>query len=479
MSGDEILDFQAHGSLEVISSDSDLVSLHHGGLQVEEVRQAAALPSTASRPSSGDRRQRTLLLGTVCALLGTACSCTVCAYFLSAIRQLRRDAGCPVGGAGATSKRRHWDTPEYDIPPRISEPEMFDQVKEQTIWAYWTHKKDCPSSKQCVLPPAIQLCTETVRKNRGSFDYRIIHKDEVLKYVTMMELPARFMIMLPAQQKDALMNAVLARYGGVALDISTVLLRPLDEYWDEMVEQGATFSGYMYRISGMHWSNAEVMAVWFLMTRREGVFSSAVRSQVIGMGDHRHPQKAHMGGYHNPYFAMGDQTLTPIMRMFSYDYPSCLSDPTVRPPKSWNGMCPELECPQWSEDMPGPARNDSKLLLREPQEGPQLPFAFTDNYSMPLWHVHSDKPVFLENRPECDTMRECWEKVFLPRYHGRSGPGEPRLLNSVKLFNSGGRLKDMSRKEILADHETYFYHWLRLAGLDLGRKGDHRPHEGD
>jgi len=290
-----------------------------------------------------------------------------------------------------------------------------------------------------------------------------VHKDEVLRYVTQMELPFRFMQMLPPQQKDALMNALLARYGGVALDISTVLFRPLDEHWEEMVSKGATFSGYMYRITGMRWNNAETLAVWFLMTRREGIFSTAVRSQVINMGDHKHPQKAHLGGFHNPYFAMGDQTLLPILSMFNYSFPSCLKDPTVRT-DSWWGLCPELEFQHPTEKMPGSARNDAKLLLRDPQVGPQLPFAFADNFTMPFWHIHSTRSVnvtALPGMPTCATMKECWEDVFLPRYN--SPP--PRLLNSVKLFNSGGPMKDMTREQILSDHGTFFYHWLKLSGV--------------
>jgi len=443
----------------------------------EAVLPQAVLPqavagSHRSSSSKGSRTNNhpTLLLGTACGLLGTACSAIICAHLVSAIREIRRSTACPRAqdSARAAGNPQSWlldrtnAYSELSPPPRIRGPEMYGKVREKTIWSYWYHKKDCPTSKRCVLPPAIQLCTETVSKNRGGFDYNIIHKDEVLRYVTQMELPLRFMQMLPAQQKDALMNALLARYGGVALDISTVLFRPLDEHWEEMVSKGATFSGYMYRITGMRWNNAETLAVWFLMSRREGIFSTAVRSQVINMGDHKHPKKAHFGGFHNPYFAMGDQTLLPILSMFNYSFPSCLKDPTVRS-DSWWGLCPELEFQHPTEQMPGPARNDAKLLLREPQLGPQLPFAFADNFTMPLWHVHSTRSVnvtVLPGYPTCATMKECWEDVFLPRYNSPE-----RLLDSIKLFNSGGPMKNMTREQILSDHGTFFYRWLKLAGV--------------
>lgn len=342
---------------------------------------------------------------------------------------------------------------------------MYGRVKEKTIWAFWYHPKDCPSSKKCVLPPLIQLCTETVQRNRGSFDYKIMHWDDIDKYVTGMELPMHYRNLRPAVQKDALMNALLARYGGVALDISSILLRPLDEYWEEMVSRGATFRGYMYRLHGMEWGNSEVSCVWFLMSRREGIFSTAVRSQMIGMGDYKLPPNVQAGGYHNPYFAMGDQTLTPILSMFNYTLPRCVKDPTVGPPWSWKDMCPEYEFPKWNGNMPGPARNDATIILREPREGPQLPFSFIDDFSMGAWHVWSDELVNSTIPPKCDTMKECWEEVFMKRFHQTAGPGQTKVMEFVKLFNSGGRLKKMTRQQLLSDRGTYLYHWLKMAGL--------------
>lgn len=342
---------------------------------------------------------------------------------------------------------------------------MYGKVKEKTIWAYWYHPEHCPSSARCVLPPLVQLCSESVQRNRGSFDYKVMHYDEIFKYVTRMEMPIHITKMKPAIQKDALMNALLARYGGVAMDISSILLRPLDEYWEEMVASGATFRGYMYRAGGMHWGNSENMAVWFLMSRREGVFSTAVRNQVWGMGDYKLPPNKQQLGYHNPYFAMGDQTLTPILSMFNYSLPRCVKDPTVGPPWSWKDMCPEYEFPRYSDAMPGPPRNDAKIILREPREGPQLPFSFADDFSMGAWRVSSNKVVNCTGEWPCLTQRDCWEEVFLRRYRARAGPGKPHVLEFVKLFNSGGDLKKLSRQELLADHDTFLYHWLRLAGL--------------
>jgi hypothetical protein len=351
-------------------------------------------------------------------------------------------------------------------------PEKYGKVREKTIWAYWHHKEDCPNSSHCKLPPQVALCSETVYKNKGSFDYVVLHMDDVPKYLNMLELPLRWRELTPQHQKDAIMNGMLARYGGVALDITTLLLRPLDDYWDEMVAKGATFRGYMYRLNGQPYRHPEVSAVWFLMSRRDSIFSSAVRNQVQGMGDRRNI----MGVYHQFYYALGDQTLLPILTLFNYSLPKCYDDKTLIEPSK---NCPEYEQPPWYKNVSGPARNDTKLLLRDPRDGPQLPFAMS---GMANWHVGNttkplppgdarfpppDRPGGPMYRENCTSMKECWQSVFMQRYKQRPLPGEAPLLSFVKLFSAGVTLAGKSRQELLSDKDTFFYHWLQLAGVTV------------
>jgi len=281
-------------------------------------------------------------------------------------------------------------------------------------------------------------------------------------YVTMIELPIRWHQLIPAHQKDSLMNALLARYGGVALDISTILLRPLDDVWNNMVGLGASFWGYMYRINGQPWRHAESTSVYFLMSRREGVFSTAVRNQVIGMGD-----RNETGAYHHWYLALGDQTLTPILHMFNYSLPKCIHDTTVL--RKWE--CPENE-QKWDEQVTGPARNDTCILLRDPRDGPQLPFAFEEN--MPMWNTSDDAtPVPLSDNAigssmymaHCVTMKRCWEDVFLSRYLEPAVDGQAHVLPFVKMFRHGADLDGKSRQDLLSAKDTFFYNWLKLSGL--------------
>jgi len=335
-------------------------------------------------------------------------------------------------------------------------PPMHGRVREKTIWTFWYEREHCPYSKRCHMPAYVQLCLETIRRNKGTFDLHVLHADTVDQFVSGTELPVRWSILSPRQQKDALMNALLARYGGVALDISTILFRPLDQEWDEVVDSGATFRGYMYRLNGKPWMLPEVTGTWFLMSRREGIFSTAVRDQRVSMC------LAHA----RPNLVLGDFTLTPVLSMFNYTLPKCYEDQAVKNRES----CPEFSQPIWGQSATGPARNDRKVLLSDPRAGPQLPFARLDDSGTALWRTDdaaSLRQSHLVKGPlqmlqldlnVCSSMKECWHDVFLPRLN-KSAP-------FIKIFSHRGALQYLSLRDILSRQNSYLYNWLKLAGLD-------------
>eukprot|EP00419_Tripos_fusus_P008738 CAMPEP_0172663954 /NCGR_PEP_ID=MMETSP1074-20121228/6273_1 /TAXON_ID=2916 /ORGANISM="Ceratium fusus, Strain PA161109" /LENGTH=500 /DNA_ID=CAMNT_0013480027 /DNA_START=90 /DNA_END=1592 /DNA_ORIENTATION=+ len=334
-------------------------------------------------------------------------------------------------------------------------PPMYGRVREKTIWVFWYDLEHCPYSRRCHMPAYIQLCLETIRRNKGSFDLHVLHADTVDHFVSLTELPVHWSILSPRQKKDALMNALLARYGGVALDISTVLFRPLDQEWDEVVNSGATFRGYMYRLNGRPWMLPEVTGTWFLMSRREGIFSTAVRNQRVSM----------CLAHQRPNLALGDFTLTPVLSMFNYTLPKCYEDQAVKNRAS----CPEFAQPIWGPSATGPARNDRKLLLSDPRAGPQLPFARLDESGTALWQtddtaslrnsqlVRGPSQVQQLDLELCGSMKECWHDIFLHRLN-TSAP-------FVKIFNHREHLPYLSLRDILSRRNSYLYNWLKLAGL--------------
>jgi len=329
-------------------------------------------------------------------------------------------------------------------------PEMVSNVKEKTIWSFWYDQDVCQSSMRCELPPIIQLCTETVAKNKGGFDYRILHVDEVPNFVSRLELPVFWEQLTPEQMKDSLMNALLARYGGVALDMSVMLLQPLDRWWSEMVAAGAIFKGYAMRLNTQAWPDPLVMPVWFLMARREGIFRIAAADQVMRMGDEHSAQH-----YALPSAAFGDETLTPIIIALNASIPKCFEDPAVRHPD----QCPDRTS---RENIVGePPLDLFRIQLNDPRDGPAPRFAWEDAAGVALWNV-SDNRRFSGCRPECCSMQDCWQKVWAPRTQ------VPGLTPMVKLFKTDSvKTRALTRQRLLSQPDTFLCGWLEQAGLSM------------
>jgi len=345
-------------------------------------------------------------------------------------------------------------------------PRRYGSIPEKTIWLYWYHPLTCPNSQLCVLNPKMQLLSESVLRNKGHFHVEFVHKDQVEEFISDVELPVRWKALSPQLQQGAVINALLARYGGVALDLCTCLLRPLDDYWDEMVARGASFRGYLFRLNGKPWRRAEAVADWFLMGRREGIFSAAVRSQVITMGDAVEPHSR--SKVRNVF---GDDILFPILSMFDYDLPRCGDDASVGVHRD---LCPEAGQIPWWTGISGPTRNDTRILLRDPRDGPLLPFA---HLGMDEWKVtgtempHHDPNSFIwqtvsgasMNDVRCKTPKECWEEYVMKPFHEKPKPGEAPALSFVKLTQCE-EVETQSREALLAATDTFFYNLLRLSG---------------
>lgn len=290
---------------------------------------------------------------------------------------------------------------------------------ERTIWLYW-HTKN--------LPAYIKLCIESVQKHKGKFDVKVVYPDEVSAYVSRVELPFRWDVLPPTQQRDSLMNALLARYGGVALDARVILFDSLDEWWDNMLQKRQIFRGY--------WHPAEdpEVSVWFMMGRRERIFRSAVASQVIGMGDYT-DTRAYSEHYKDQYNALGDLTVRPILSLYDHRFRRC-----VRPADGSSACYP----PEYTNDV-APEQGPELLHLRVADDGP-------------------DVRDFCNRNPDCASLKvaeskDPWQE-FLRRYRKKG------LIKFVSLVGSDGGLSGKSRADLVGSKDSYFVHWLCLARVD-------------
>merc|ERR1740123_2505261 len=111
--------------------------------------------------------------------------------------------------------------------------------------------------------------------------------------------------------------------------------------------------------------------------------------------------------------------------------------------------------------MSGPARNDTRALLRDPRDGPLLPFAWL---GMEMWNVSDQdlppkspkEPFLWDQTPgspmqgiNCTTQQDCWEKYVVPRYFAHQGGRETPLMSFVYL-GEGKVLKFLSFSEIFS-----------------------------
>jgi hypothetical protein len=137
---------------------------------------------------------------------------------------------------------------------------------EQIIWTY--HDGE--------LAPYQQLCKETIEHHKGDFDFKFLEsKDDVLQHISEEDLPKDWDALKPRYKRDTAINALLARHGGVALDINTIMFRSFDDWWDQEIEgKGVAFKGFYYK------SRSET-ATWFMMVGDNGtsMMQTAVERQ--------------------------------------------------------------------------------------------------------------------------------------------------------------------------------------------------------
>eukprot|EP00419_Tripos_fusus_P000466 CAMPEP_0172680282 /NCGR_PEP_ID=MMETSP1074-20121228/16669_1 /TAXON_ID=2916 /ORGANISM="Ceratium fusus, Strain PA161109" /LENGTH=184 /DNA_ID=CAMNT_0013498591 /DNA_START=55 /DNA_END=609 /DNA_ORIENTATION=+ len=165
--------------------------------------------------------------------------------------------------------------------------------------------------------------------------------------------------------------------------------------------------------------------------------------------------------------ALADCVLFPILSMFNYSLPKCGDDASVG---SNRDQCPDTGQVPWWTGISGPARNDTRLLLQDPRDGPLLPFTFQ---GMDDWNVTDSNMPDLSRRNvsgaamfgvRCRTYKECWKEYVLKRFHEKPRPGEAPVLSFVR-HTQCDEPETRSREALLAAKDSYFYNLLRLSGL--------------
>ena len=99
--------------------------------------------------------------------------------------------------------------------------------KEKTIWTYWDQGKDN-------IPIFCKMCIKSWKDKNPDHEVIIIDKNNVYDYLDKKDLPPNWKkIDKPQHKSDFVRLALLEKYGGVWIDISTICVRPINSVFTQ------------------------------------------------------------------------------------------------------------------------------------------------------------------------------------------------------------------------------------------------------
>jgi len=292
----------------------------------------------------------------------------------------------------------------------------YDPVQaKKIIWAY--HDGE--------LSPFQQLCKETIEQHKGSFDFKLLNQGDVKEYITEGDLPTGWETLKnPVYKRDAAINALLARNGGVALDLHTVMFRSLDSWWEDIEEKGVAFKGFYYK------SRAET-ATWFMMVGTEGtsLMQTALARQKKLSGDEPNgcmeKDKEHSLCY-------GSSMVSYALCAYESEYCKCYMDET--------SGCELLNMKSKEAEV--------EIDMTDPRKTVQAGIEVNKQPKADKW------------QPMASIEDESNEEEFANfkvRFNGEELPFITMQAPTAHIDDG------KSRKELLADSTSFFYQWLCLA----------------
>mmetsp|Transcript_87932 Transcript_87932/g.188613 ORF Transcript_87932/g.188613 Transcript_87932/m.188613 type:complete len:544 (-) Transcript_87932:240-1871(-) len=99
------------------------------------------------------------------------------------------------------------------------------------IWSYWINmpgKNDSDRTKD-TIPQFIDICTASWKKLNPGYKVHVLNDTTMWEFVNRSELPKQFDQLMIQHKSDAIRLALLARHGGIWIDASTILVKPLEQ----------------------------------------------------------------------------------------------------------------------------------------------------------------------------------------------------------------------------------------------------------
>jgi hypothetical protein len=101
------------------------------------------------------------------------------------------------------------------------------------IWSYW---EDAPGRG----PRAayLDLCLETIERHRGGLALHVLDRDDAVQWLPDLDLERWHALPAPNYRSDYARSRLLARHGGIWIDVDTIALAPLPRLLDELDDTG-------------------------------------------------------------------------------------------------------------------------------------------------------------------------------------------------------------------------------------------------
>jgi hypothetical protein len=108
------------------------------------------------------------------------------------------------------------------------DPRRFNTTK--ILWGFWDRGR-------AALPGQAEFAVRTWQTRHPDWAIVILSDDTYRDYVSPSDLPTTFNSLKVQHRSDILRLAVLARFGGAYLDVSTIIFRSFDGIWDSAADE--------------------------------------------------------------------------------------------------------------------------------------------------------------------------------------------------------------------------------------------------
>mmetsp|Transcript_9267 Transcript_9267/g.20616 ORF Transcript_9267/g.20616 Transcript_9267/m.20616 type:complete len:488 (-) Transcript_9267:85-1548(-) len=116
---------------------------------------------------------------------------------------------------------------------KFNSKDAYDGVPQpvpKILWTFWQNMpKEGEESVPDELPPFVGLCLHSWRRLNPDWQVNALNDTSIWNWMSRDDLPSNFDVQIVQHRADAIRLVLLERYGGVWLDATTLMLKPLSQ----------------------------------------------------------------------------------------------------------------------------------------------------------------------------------------------------------------------------------------------------------